>query len=265
MEGRVHPERSRNEKVLNCLCLRPSAIFRLICFPWAGSGSLYFAKWGEKIHDSLEVYSVRFAGRESRIEEPFANDIHEVVDEIVCALLPLVQDKPFAFFGHSMGSLIAFMTALHLKEKYKLEPMHLFMSSVTPPYSKAWISLPKPDDLSEEQIRSYLVDFGGTPKDFIESQEIVQQSFPIVLADLRVVSTISFNIFSEEVLSCDVTAFIGSEDIAKDMEAWKTVTSGSFDLHVLPGNHFHLREPVNEEFIRNYVTKCLELSSLANF
>lgn len=28
----------------------------------------------------------------------------------------------------------------------------------------------------------------------------------------------SFNIFSEEVLSCDVTAFIGSEDIAKDME-----------------------------------------------
>ena len=46
------------------------------------------------------VHSIRLAGRESRSEEPFASDIHEVVDEIAGALLPVLQDKPFAFLGH---------------------------------------------------------------------------------------------------------------------------------------------------------------------
>lgn len=47
--------------------------------------------------------------------------------------------------------------------------------------------------------------------------------------------------------------------------AWKDVTSGSLDVHVLPGNHFYLKELDNENFIKNYIAKCLELSSLANF
>ncbi|KAM6216204.1 S-acyl fatty acid synthase thioesterase, medium chain [Rhynchocyon petersi] len=170
MEGRG---KARNDKVVNCLFQNPNAIFRLICFPWAGAGSIYFARWGKKIHDSIEVYSIRLAGRESRHEEPFASDIRHVAEEIACALLPVLQDKPFAFFGHSMGSYIAFMTALQLKEKHEPQPMHLFVS------------------------------------------------------------------------------------------AWKDTTSGNVDIHRLPGNHFYLLEPSNETFIKNYITKCLELSTLS--
>ncbi|XP_023557563.1 S-acyl fatty acid synthase thioesterase, medium chain [Octodon degus] len=265
MERRFQAKTTRNEKVFNCLHPKPNAIFRLICFPWAGGNSLYFANWGQKIYDLLEVYSVRFAGRESRLEEPFATDIYEIVDEIACALVPMAQDKPFAFFGHSMGSYVAFLTALHLKEKYNMEPVHFFVSSATPPYSKALIQIPNIDELSEEQIKRYLIDFGGTPKNLIDHKELFQQFFPIILADLKVIRKFSFDTPSKAVLSCDLTGFVGSEDLTKDMEAWKIVTSGTFDLHVLPGNHFHLMEPDNENFIRNYITKCLELSSLANF
>ncbi|XP_010640333.1 S-acyl fatty acid synthase thioesterase, medium chain [Fukomys damarensis] len=259
--GTVSP---RNENILNCLYPKPSAIFRLICFPWAGGGSLYFAKWGQEICDSLEVHSIRLAGRESRIEEPFANDIYEIVDEIVHALLPLVQDKPFAFFGHSMGSYTAFMTALHLKEKYKLEPIHFFLSSTTPPYSKAHIQIPNLDGLSEEQIKRYLIDFGGTPKSLVDNQEFLKQFIPVLSADVHILRNLSFHAPAQPELSCDFTCFAGSEDITKDMEAWKIVTSGTFDLHILPGNHFYLMEPANENFIKNYITKCLELSLLAN-
>uniref|UniRef100_A0A2K6M6Z4 S-acyl fatty acid synthase thioesterase, medium chain n=2 Tax=Rhinopithecus bieti TaxID=61621 RepID=A0A2K6M6Z4_RHIBE len=255
----------RNENIFNCLYKNPEATFKLICFPWAGGGSVHFAKWGQDTHDSLEVHSLRLPGRESRIEEPFANDISQLVDEVVCALQPVIQDKQFAFFGHSMGSYIAFRTALHLKENNKPEPLHLFLSSATPIHSKAWLHIPKEDELSEEQISHYLTEFGGTPKHFVEDKEFVQQYSPMIRADVNLVSSCTSNIPSKAVLSCDLTCFVGSEDIAKDMEAWKDVTSGNTNIHQLPGDHFYLLDPANERLIKNYVIKCLEVSSLANF
>nr|XP_011716738.1 S-acyl fatty acid synthase thioesterase, medium chain-like [Macaca nemestrina] len=236
-------KRTRNEKVFNCLYKNPEATFKLICFPWVAGGSVHFAKWGQDTHDSLEVHSLRLPGRESRIEEPFANDISQLVDEVVCALQPVIQEKPFAFFGHSMGSYIAFRTALHLKENNKPEPLHLFLSSATPIHSKAWPRIPKEDELSEEQMHHYLKEFGGTPKDFVEEKELVQQYKPMIMADLNVVSSCTSNIPSKAVLSCDLTCFVGSEDIVKDVEAWKDVTSGNTNIHQLPGDHFYLLDP----------------------
>ncbi|XP_071475768.1 S-acyl fatty acid synthase thioesterase, medium chain [Marmota flaviventris] len=263
---RRHPAgTSRNEKVFNCLYPKPNAVFKLICFPWAGSGSTYFAKWGQNICDTLEVSCLRLAGRESRLEEPFAKDINNVVEEIIHALLPIIRDKPFAFFGHSLGSYIAFMTSLHLKEKYKLEPMHLFVSSMTTPYSKAWPKIPKLNELTEEEINSLLIEFGGTPMSFFDDEQLLQESIPKLLADIQLMSSHSFDKLSKAVLACDLTCFVGSEDVVKDVEAWKDMTNGTVDIHVLPGNHFYLLEPDNENFIKNYITKCLELSMLADF
>ncbi|XP_006159821.1 S-acyl fatty acid synthase thioesterase, medium chain [Tupaia chinensis] len=265
MESRDQAGRTRNEKVLNCLYQKPDAIFKLICFPWAGGGSIYFAKWGQNTHDLIEVHSVRLAGRESRLEEPLANDIYQVAEEVACALLPVIQDKPFAFFGHSMGSYVAFMTALYLKERHKLEPMHFFVSSTTPPHSEARFRIPEDNDLSEEKIGRILMDFGGTPKYFVDDKELLHQYIPMLKGDIQLLRNYTYNTPSEAVLSCDLTCFLGSEDISKDMEAWKDVTSGSFGIHVLPGDHFYLMEPANENFIKNYITKCLELSSITNF
>ncbi|XP_066136808.1 S-acyl fatty acid synthase thioesterase, medium chain [Saccopteryx bilineata] len=262
MEKRDKAGTARNEKVLNCLYQKPNAIFRLICFPWAGGGSTYFAKWGETMCDFLEVHCIRLAGRESRFEEPFASDIYQIVDEIVGALLPILQDKPFAFFGHSMGSYISFMTALHLKEKHNLELMHLFVSSMTPPHSKAKIHIPERRELSEEQIQALILSFGGTHMDFFNNKELYEQYVTRLEADACIIKNYIFNAPAEPILSCDLTCFVGSEDTAEDVEAWKELTRGSFDIHVRPGNHFYLMETSNETFIKNYISKCLELSML---
>lgn len=45
---------SRNTDVINCLYQIPNAIFKLICFPWAGGGSIHFAKWGQMNPELLE-------------------------------------------------------------------------------------------------------------------------------------------------------------------------------------------------------------------
>ncbi|XP_012311394.2 S-acyl fatty acid synthase thioesterase, medium chain [Aotus nancymaae] len=266
-ERRDQAGTTRNEKVLNCLYKRPEAMFKLICFPWAGGGSTHFAKWGQDTQDLLEVHAIRLPGRESRIGEPMATDIYQIIDEITCAMLPVIQGKPFALFGHSMGAYIAFKTALHLKEKHKLEPLHLFLSSAFSPHSKVQIQIPKDNELSEEQMLHYLVDFGGTPMNFLEDKELLQQYIPIMMADVNVISRCISESPSKTILSCDLTCFLGSEDtdLAKDTEVWKDVTTGSINVHELPGDHFYLKNPANEKFIKNYITKCLEVSSLVDF
>ncbi|CAH7294390.1 Olah [Phodopus roborovskii] len=260
--NRSQPVFGLNEKVLNCLFRKPDAVFKLICFPWAGGGSVYFAKWGQTVNDLLEVHAVRLAGRETRSQEQFATDIHEVVDEIVSALLPVIQDKAFAFFGHSFGTYIAFVTALRLKEKYKMEPLHFFASSASAPHSKSRPQIPELNQLSEEQIRHYLLNFGGTPKHLIEDKDFMNQCIPVLKADVSILKKFVFDMPSETLLSQDITCFIGSEDIIEDTEGWKDITSGKIDIHMLPGDHFYLLDPDNENFIKNYITKCLELSSL---
>ncbi|DAA23600.1 TPA: oleoyl-ACP hydrolase [Bos taurus] len=243
MERRNKAETIRNEKVVNCLYQNRNALFRLVCFPWGGGDSTYFAKWGQDIPNSVEVHAIRLAGRESRLEEPFASDMNQIVDEIACALLPIIQGEYFAFFGHSMGSFTAFFTALHLKEKYNLEPVHLFVSSLSPPH-RLFTRIQTPGLVA--------VRFGlRVPS--LRGRDA--ESKP-----LKVCSDIP----SKTRLSCDITCFSGSEDIPLDMEAWKDVTSGSFDSFVLPGNHFYLMEPSNTSFIKKYITKTLEISAFTS-
>lgn len=42
------------EKVINCFKQRPDAVTRLICFPWAGGGSIHYARWGNVLSSSVE-------------------------------------------------------------------------------------------------------------------------------------------------------------------------------------------------------------------
>ncbi|XP_049633485.1 S-acyl fatty acid synthase thioesterase, medium chain [Suncus etruscus] len=265
MEEKDKAGPARNTDVINCLYQIPNAIFKLICFPWAGGGSIHFAKWGQMNPELLEVHSIRLAGRESRILEPFAEDIQQVVEEIAQALLPILQDKPFAFFGHSMGSYIAFLTALYLKEKHKLEPIHLFLSSSTPPHSKLRFRVKNLKDASEGDVASVLDVFGGTSGEFINDEEFLQQYRPKLLADIHLINNYEFVPSSKKVLSCDLTCFVGSDDIVNDIEAWKDLTRGNLDIQVCSGNHFYLFEPTNEAFIQQYIIKHLELSMLAGF
>ncbi|XP_036044402.1 S-acyl fatty acid synthase thioesterase, medium chain [Onychomys torridus] len=265
METANYDKTTRNENILNCLYRKPNAVFKLICFPWAGGGSAHFAKWGQTINDLLEVHAVRLAGRETRLHEPFASDIYQIADEVVSALLPVIQDKAFAFFGHSLGSYIAFLTALRLKEKHKMEPLHFFVSSAYAPHSKSRPQVPEINKLSEEQIKYFLQNFGGTPKHLMDDKDFLSQCVPILKADVILLKNFVFDTPSEALLSRDITCFIGSEDMVKDIEGWKDLTSGKIDVHTLPGDHFYLFQPNNEKFIKNYIAKCLELSSLDCF
>ncbi|XP_043923451.1 S-acyl fatty acid synthase thioesterase, medium chain [Protopterus annectens] len=246
------------EKLVNCLYRKPEAVSRLICFPWAGGGSIHYAQWGKFFNSSVEVYSLRLAGRESRAREPFANDMKQIVNEIIDALLPVLQEKPFAFFGHSFGALMSFSTAEHLKRDHGLQPLHLFVSGASAPHSKARYPIQKRSELSDDEFLTWMTSVGGTPPEILKDKSILQLFLPVLKADLKVVESFSYEKPPVETLCCPVTAFDGVGDVPHDLEAWKVLTSGDFTIHKLPGGHFYLKDPSNEAFIVDYIMKNLE-------
>ncbi|KFR13411.1 S-acyl fatty acid synthase thioesterase, medium chain, partial [Opisthocomus hoazin] len=249
------------EKVVSCLYKRPDALCRLICFPWAGGGTSQLSKWGKLFSSSIEVSSVRLPGRESRLKEPFAKDMTTIVNEVTSALLEELQEKPFAFFGHSFGSYISLAVALHLKEKYGLEPIHLFVSGAHAPNSEAFLLTKKVpiDDADDEDILTYIQILGGTPSEHLQNEDIKKHLILTFREDVRVLQTVSFEKEERYIpLSCDITCFEGSEDKPHDLDAWHDLTSGDTSFYKLPGGHFYLLEPSNEIFLTNHITRCIE-------
>ncbi|XP_026156956.1 S-acyl fatty acid synthase thioesterase, medium chain [Mastacembelus armatus] len=250
------------EKVINCFKKRPEAAARLICFPWAGGGSIHYARWGQSISSSVEVFAVRLPGRESRAKEPFFQNMQQIVDETLGSLLPLLEEKPFALFGHSFGAFTSFAVAADLKKLHNIEPVHIFLSGASAPYSETRIKAPKRSELSDTDFLQWLSSIGGTPPELLANPEVLKLFLPALKADLHVVENYRYNKPDSPFLSCPVTCFDGKDDIPHDLQAWKDITSGDFTVRLLDGSHFYLKDCGNEKIILDYVTKHLEASEM---
>lgn len=161
-----------------------------------------------------------------------------LVSALTDALLPLL-DKPFAFFGHSMGAWIGFELARRLQNKHRVEPLHLFVSGAGAPHVPSR-ELPL-HALPEAELREALGGLNGTPKELLESEELMQLMLPILRADFAVCETYTYR--NGSVLNCPITAFGGLQDrrlYRSDIKAWSAETNSSFSMHMFPGDHFFL-------------------------
>lgn len=57
--------------------------------------------------------------------------------------------------------------------------------------SKARYRVPEDEELSEEHIRSFILNLGGTPTDFINDKEVSQQYLSRLMADARILHNIT--------------------------------------------------------------------------
>ena len=87
---------------------------RLFCFPYAGGDARTYSDWNERLGDGVEGCPVQLPGRGHRLAEPPLRQMQLVVEETARDLRPFF-DKPFAFFGHSMGGTLAFELARLLR------------------------------------------------------------------------------------------------------------------------------------------------------
>uniref|UniRef100_H0YT00 oleoyl-[acyl-carrier-protein] hydrolase n=1 Tax=Taeniopygia guttata TaxID=59729 RepID=H0YT00_TAEGU len=250
------------EKLIACVQEKPDAICRLICFPWAGAGTADLAKWGRLFNDAIEVYCIRLPGRETRLEEPFAKDMTSAVNEITSVLLKSLKEKPFAFFGHSFGTYLSFACALQLKEKYGLEPVHLFLSAAhTPNVSYRIINIMKQNHKLATKSKNNILHLlvlkkKNPPFLYVEANPKYMYLMECFMTTVYVHRFEKTDMNTP--LSCDITYFCGSEDKIFDTKGWQELTSGDTSFYELPGGHLYLLKPSNQSFLIKHITKALE-------
>ncbi|RIK37670.1 MAG: putative thioesterase [Chloroflexi bacterium] len=223
-------------------CPRPSphARLRLFCFPYAGGGASVFRSWPQLMPPEVEVRILQLPGRESRMgEEPFR--CFTPMIQAVSQTLSQFNDLPFAFYGHSMGALIAFEAARLLRTWRGVEPLHLFVSGCPAPQSI-------PVDRgrcaqSDAQFVEELRQLNGTPAALLENHELMQLFLPLLRADFALCG--SYRHVEGLPLSCPITAFGGRRDpqvSAAQLTEWRHQTNGFFRQAMFAGDHFFLHE-----------------------
>lgn len=234
----------------------PRARIRLFCFPYAGGGSQVYRLWPQSLLSEIEVCAAQLPGRGTRMKEQPFDNIVPMVEELAVAIEPYL-DKPFAFFGHSMGAMISFELVRQLRSARGSEPAHLFVSGRRAP------QLPNEDpityNLPEAELCEELLRLNGTPKEVIEHPELMQIMLPLLRADFSVVETYVYR--PDAPLKCPITVFGGLQDIEvtrEQLEAWREQTTAACSLRMLPGNHFFLNDAQAQTIILRIISKELQ-------
>ncbi len=218
---------------------RPRARLRLFCFPFAGGGATAYRQWSDQLPETIEVMPVELPGRASRFQEKPFRRLDPLLDGLVEGLTPEL-DRPFAFFGHSMGALIGFELARRLRKGGLPSPQWLFVSARRAP------QLPPTDDdiyydLPEAEFIAKLRELNGTPEEVLAHPELMQMMLPLLRADFELNETLSYR--EEAALDCPISAFGGLADVEvprEDLESWGVHSNSGFKLRMLEGDHFFL-------------------------
>jgi medium-chain acyl-[acyl-carrier-protein] hydrolase len=215
------------------------ADLNMFCFPYAGGAALVFKRWVDFLPSTLQVIPVELPGRGGRLREPPFLSLPALVEELAGEIEPLL-DKPFVFYGHSMGAVIGFELARSLRRKYDREPQALFVGGrrapQTPNDEPVTYHLPK-EEFIEELIR-----LDGTPKEVVEHEELMEMMIPLLRADFQLIQTYEYT--ADTPLRCPITVYGGLEDIHVPrglLLPWKEQTSSKFASYMLPGGHFFIR------------------------
>jgi medium-chain acyl-[acyl-carrier-protein] hydrolase len=188
------------------------------------------------------VCAVELPGHGRRLSEPPIAQI-EILIQRLSASIQTWLDKPFVFFGHSLGALIAFELARSLQQQQFATPDLLWVSAARAPH------LTSPNSpihqLASADFIAELSRYSGTPAEVLANAELMELLLPMLRADFALLETYCYR--EQPPLTCPISAFWGEHDAivsSEEVEAWHLHTNQMFSLKkVNGGDHFFIHQP----------------------
>ncbi|MFJ9885518.1 thioesterase II family protein [Streptomyces sp. NPDC091287] len=240
--GRVNSDagRVRSAYLLPRQAEPATARLRLFCFHHAGGAASSFSGWQPRLGNAISVVPVQLPGREHRAREPRLHDFARLVDELDEALSPLM-DVPYAFYGHSMGGIVAYELARRRIAQGRTPPRQLLVGACAPPHTPPGDV--SPDRLTDEELAAWMTSLDGLPELVLRYPEWLRLAVSVLRDDLRVAHS-RVPGADVEPLPVPVRVFAGSNDPLvppRIAAGWAGHTSADFRAFTVPGGHFFHR------------------------
>lgn len=217
----------------------PSARLRLFCFPFAGGSAAHFLPWQSALSPEIQVCAVQPPGRGARFHEPPLTDWGSVIGQL-CEVLSEYDDLPYAFFGHSLGGLLAFELTRACVDSALPLPRHLFVSATNAPSTTP--DRPDVTRMNDEALIARLRDYNGTPAEVIDNRELMELLLPVIRADLTLLQNYRYQVRDPLTVPLSIMAGTTDSHLAhQTFSAWKDETTGPFCQHSFAGDHFYIQ------------------------
>lgn len=229
---------------------------KLFCLPYAGSSSMTYYQWNKFLDKDIDLQPVELAGRGSRIDSPLYDSINGAAQDVCCSIKNQIKNTPYAIFGHSMGSWIAFELYYELKKSGLRMPEHIFFSGNRAPHlnsrrNKIIHNLP------ENEFKNAILKLGATPKVVFEDRALADIFVPLIRADYKITETYLYTAGKSK-LECGVSVLCGEDDMISedDIEAWRDHVLNEVDIVYFNGGHFFLNQYVGS--VTAYINRTLK-------
>lgn len=222
---------------------------RLFCFSYAGGNASSYDAWQAELDERIEVCAIQLPGRGSRYREAPCTSMSAILNPVADILLA-ESEVPYAFFGHSLGALLAFEMTRLCKRRYMPLPVHLFVSGCAAPQCRN----PSQDlhKLPDDELIVSLNEYNGTPPEILAHSELMKLVLPTVRADFSLAETYQYK--PGDQLNVPITVFSGRMDThvtAEQAQGWQKETKAPINIRWCAGDHFFIKSE------RNLVLDCL--------
>lgn len=217
----------------------PNPVARLFFFPFAGGSATTYIPWIEHFNHDIEVVLIQPPGRASRFSEPSHEDMDSVINELI-QHAPQMTDVPYIFFGHSLGSCIAFALTQKLQLLGFPIPQYFIASGSKAPHLEH--TEERIYDLPEVEFVDRLEKFNGTPKEILSDAGLMEYFIPLLRSDFK----ISYHYQAKLTkIACPALIMGGKlDEIAnhEQLAAWQALFTEPSHIEYFSGGHFFINE-----------------------
>jgi surfactin synthase thioesterase subunit len=182
------------------------------------------------------------------------------------------RNIPYAFYGHSVGALIAYHLAYRLWQNKDPYLIHFFAGGFTSPVipnpvlyttiaeftAAGFNGLPSPDQVTDSNL-NHILDILSAPNYehlMPRKPEFARRS----LATFKMIESYFETRQPNEPFNIPITALHGQDDDLvgrKDTEAWHPLTTAPFKHHTLPGDHLFMNEDQSQKQLLELIIETL--------
>jgi surfactin synthase thioesterase subunit len=227
---------------------------KLYIFPHAGGSAEYYVRFANAFTGDIKRIAVQYPGQRGSHDLGSFTSIPDLADRVCQMLSPLDQsDGEVAFFGHSMGALLAFDVARRF-EAAGSPIAALFVSACAAPGRIGSEYIPE----SDRGLLDAVSEMTGANPEFLQNEQFAAKILP-ALRGLRAIA--NYECPPDATVSCPIYAFLGDDDEVATYERvapWSERTTAEFTARVFPGHHFYLNDHLPElaSDIEDKISSC---------